>query len=113
EQLIQYWLKHGRPAEIAAAPSGPIRITSRGIESALVWPDLKPGQEVIDLYPSRVERLAIDGPVWGRETAWLDPANNRVIALTTWAGALPFEAVRNLNDQLKDRFIAEAVADRI
>ena len=29
EALIQYWLSHGKPAEIAAAPSGPIRRCSR------------------------------------------------------------------------------------
>jgi imidazolonepropionase-like amidohydrolase len=43
----------------------------------------------------RLERLAIDGVVWGRETAWIDnDTANRLVALTTWAGALPFEVVR-------------------
>jgi imidazolonepropionase-like amidohydrolase len=114
EELIKYWVARGRPAEMASAPSGPIRITSRGAESVVPLPELAPGEFRIDSYSQRLERLAIDGVVWGRETAWIDPINeNRLIAVTTWAGALPFEAVRTDFGNLKDRFIGEAVADRI
>jgi imidazolonepropionase-like amidohydrolase len=94
EALVQYWLSHGRPVEMTAAPSGPIRIRSRGRETE---PDL--------------ERLAIDGVVWGTETAWVQ--GDRLVALTTWAGALPFEAVRDGFERDKDRFIATAAADRV
>lgn len=94
EALVQYWLSHGRPSEIAAAPSGPIRIRSRGR-------DRVPG----------LERLSIDGVVWGTEAAWIQ--GNTLIGLTTWAGALPFEAVRDGFERHKDQFIATAAADRV
>ncbi len=34
-----------------------------------------------------LERLAIEGPVWGRETAWVEPGGD-LAALTTWAARL-------------------------
>ena len=98
EQLIKYWIARGRPAEIASAPSGPIRIRRRA-------------QETIG--DTRVERLSIDGVVWGTETAWFDVQRQQLIAVTTWAGALPFEAVRDGYESRKDAFIAAAVQDRI
>jgi imidazolonepropionase-like amidohydrolase len=103
EALIQYWLSHGRPAEIQSAPSGPVRIASRGRETFQPSSSSSPALEL--------ERLAIDGVVWGTETAWIH--DTRLIALTTWAGALPFEAVRDGFESGKDRFIATAASDRI
>ena len=103
EELIRYWIAHGKPAEIAGAPSGPLRISARGTVTAT-----SPGGGVATTW----QRLAIDGPVWGRETAWVTSAG-RLDALTTWAGALPFEAIRPEFAWRKDTFISEAVADRI
>jgi imidazolonepropionase-like amidohydrolase len=96
EALIRYWLAHGRPAEINTAPSGRVRIVSRGT----VGP---------------IERLAIDGVVWGTETAWINrpDGNLKLIALTTWAGALPFQAVRDGEQARLPELMAQAVADRI
>ena len=111
EALVQYWLAHGRPAEIEAPPSGVVRITSRGTERAS-------GSLVQGIAgaPPELERLSVEGVVWGRETAWVithgaEPA--RLVALTTWAGALPFEAMSERAVPLKDHFIAVAIADRI
>jgi imidazolonepropionase-like amidohydrolase len=72
EQLIQFWLSHGRPKEIVAPPAGIVRIGSRG--------------------GAGVERLAIDGVVWGTEGAYVDVNARKLLGLTTWAGNLPFEA---------------------
>jgi len=99
EQLIKYWIAHGRPAEIASAPSGPVRIKRRA-------------QETVGA-ATHVERLSIDGVVWGTETAWFDVEHQQLIAVTTWAGALPFEAVRAGFESHKDAFIAAAVKDRV
>jgi hypothetical protein len=99
EQLIKYWMAHGRPGEIASAPSGPIRIRRRA-------------QQAVGA-AARVERLSIDGVVWGTETAWFDVEHQQLIALTTWAGALPFEAVRVGLREPEDAFIAAAVRDRV
>lgn len=98
EALIQYWLAHRRPAEIVAPPAGAVRISSRGYET---------------LPNVTVERVAIEGLVWGTETAWINRENGQLIALTTWAGALPFEAVRDGFQAQKDTFLAGAVRDRI
>jgi hypothetical protein len=99
EQLIKYWIARGRPAEIASAPSGPVRIRRRA-------------QQAVGA-ATRVERLSIDGVVWGTETAWFDVEHQQLIAVTTWAGALPFEAVRVGYESHKDAFIAAAVRDRV
>jgi imidazolonepropionase-like amidohydrolase len=88
EALIQYWLSHGKPAEIAAAPSGPIRIK-----------EVAPG------------RLSIEGVVWGTEGAWIE--GNKLIAITTWAGALPFEVVRDGYETKIGDYIALGAADRV
>jgi imidazolonepropionase-like amidohydrolase len=99
EQLIKYWIARGRPAEIAAAPSGPVRITRRAQESVGA--------------ATHVERLSIEGVVWGTETAWFDVEHQQLVAVTTWAGALPFEAVRSGYESHKDAFISSAIRDRI
>ena len=107
EALIRFWFAQGRPAEIAAAPSGPIRITSRGR-------DVMPNPTGVGGNTLSLERLAIDGPVWGREAAWVLPNEpHNLVALTTWAGALPFEAARDGWESHMDDFIALAVKDRI
>lgn len=102
EALLQFWLAHGRPAEIQSAPSGPVRIVSRGRER------FQPSSSAAAI---ELERVAIDGVVWGTETAWLH--DRQLVALTTWAGALPFETVRDGFESGKDRFIATAAADRV
>ena len=111
--LIDYWQAHGRPREIAAAPSGPVvRIVSRGRE-ALEGPTDTPPRRTL----WSVERLAIDGVVWGTETAWITADNGgtpgSLVALTTWAGALPFQAVaRGWEGQL-DKLMRRAAQDRV
>ncbi len=83
ERLIRYWIAKGRPAEIVAPPAGAVRITSRGVGPT---PGRIPGR--------RWEKLAIEGAVWGRETAWIDVQTKTLQALATWAGGLNFIAVR-------------------
>jgi imidazolonepropionase-like amidohydrolase len=106
EQLIRYWFAHGRPAEIRSPPAGLVCISTRG-------------HTVTDAGPRETRgggerwRLSIEGALWGTETAWFDTGTGELIALTTWAGALPFEAVRDGYESLRDRFIEEAVRDRV
>jgi imidazolonepropionase-like amidohydrolase len=94
EQLIRYWFTHGQPAEIVAPPAGVVRIARRA-QTGDEW------------------RLAIGGVVWGIETAWYDAKSSELRGLTTWAGALPFEAVREGSERLRDRYFTEATKDRI
>ena len=104
EQLLKYWLAQGRPAEIASAPSGPVRISTR----ALIVAERSATEPGVT-----IERLAIDGVVWGTEAAWIDRVSGDLLALTTWAGALPFQAVRDGRERLLSRFMNEATGDRI
>lgn len=107
QELIRYWIRKGRPAEIASAPGGPIRIRSR----AMIVSDPPPG-DTGPRFPA-VERLSIDGPVWGTETAWFEPETGKLRALTTWAGALPFQATAAGDARNLSAYLAEAVADRM
>jgi imidazolonepropionase-like amidohydrolase len=104
QALLDYWRTHGSPSTILGAPSGPIHIVRRGDVT-----DRVPGRNDA---PLRWSRVSIDGPVWGRETAWIAPSG-RLDALTTWAGALPMQAVRPDLGWRLDKFMAEAVTDRI
>jgi imidazolonepropionase-like amidohydrolase len=95
EALIQYWLSHDRPAAIEAPPAGVVSIASRGGRNG------------------ELERLAIDGVLWGRETAWVDVRTHQLVGLTTWAGHLPFEAIRTGYEDRRAEFVREATGDRI
>jgi imidazolonepropionase-like amidohydrolase len=104
EQLIKYWIAKGRPAEIAAAPSGPVRIVSRGVVAGVAGTGRT---------RTPVEALAIDGVVWGTEAAWIDQQSGDLLGLTTWAGALPFQAMREGRQANLQTLMDSAVRDRI
>ena len=108
ERLIQYWLSHGRPKEILAPPAGVVRIESRGGLPSDAW-------RAEGVRVPQIERVAISGVVWGTETAWFEQESGRLVALMTWAGALPFEAFREgFDERFNARaFYQSAVADRI
>lgn len=101
EQMIRFWRGSGRLRELPAAPIGPLRIEPRA------------GEE-IDLGGRSValQRLAVEGPVWGRETAWIEPGGT-LIALMTWVGGLPLQAVREGYEARLPRFTEEAMRDRL
>ena len=87
QELINYWLSHAEPAEIEAAPAGPVRIARTNREIQHIDCDLP-----CHSGPREFQELSIDGVVWGRETAIVDQ-DGRLVTLATWAGALPFEAM--------------------
>jgi hypothetical protein len=101
ESLIAYWRSHGRPASIRAAPGGAVRIQVRA-------------DEQIDVggRPFLLQRLTIDGPVWGRQTAWVEPGGNLNV-LVTWVDGIPFQAVREGFQGQLDRFMDRAIRDRV
>ena len=101
EQLIAFWRSHGRPQQIASAPGSPIRIQTRADEQIQIN-----GRDV------RLERLSIDGPTWGRETAWAEPSGN-LAALLTAAAGVPLEIVREGYESRLDRFIEQGTRDRL
>jgi hypothetical protein len=101
ESLIAYWQSHGRPASIPSAPGSPIRIHVRADEQTDVA-----GRSL------RLQRLAIDGPTWGRQTAWVEPGGN-LVALATWLDGVPVHFVRDGFESRLARFVDRAMRDRI
>jgi imidazolonepropionase-like amidohydrolase len=94
EELIKFWMANGRPKEIVAPPAGVLTVSSRGVAQG-------------------VERLAIEGVVWGTEGAVVDVNSRRLIGLTTWAGNLPFEAAADGHQSRIPEFIRQSAIDRI
>src|SRR5262245_48849707 len=70
EEVWRYWNAHGRPADLPLFPSGKLSFESRGKEE--VTND--DGKKVT------LERFALTGLEWGRETVWLD-SDGRLVAL--------------------------------
>ena len=105
EQLIQYWMSHGRPKEIVAPPAGIVRISARGA----VIRDAGRGSKLIPV----LDELAIDGVVWGTESAFVEHDSRRLVGLATWAGNLPFEAAVPDSDWNIPGLIRKAGVSRI
>jgi imidazolonepropionase-like amidohydrolase len=102
--MLRYWNRHGRPRTLQTVPGLPIdevTIELRGREA------MRTGSKLVTL-----DRYAIDGVVWGRETVWLDESGSLAAAITR-AGGLGFEAVRDDLEPLLAQFVERATRDRI
>ena len=102
--LLRYWKLHGQPRVLRTVPGQPtndVFIEARGREAIRI------GEKVTTL-----ERFAIDGVVWGRETLWLDERGSLAAAITR-AGGLSFEAVREDLEPALVQFVQRATRDRI
>src|SRR4051794_12061504 len=102
--LLRYWKQHGQPRVIRTVPGLPtndVFVEARGREAIRI------GSTVV-----RLERYAIDGVVWGRETVWLDEQGVLAAAITR-AGGLSFEAVREDLEPALVGFVQRATRDRI
>ena len=71
QELLRYWASHGKPASLPVFPIGTISIERRG-EDTVTDRDGK---------PRALERFAVGGLGWGKETVWLDD-KQQVAALT-------------------------------
>jgi imidazolonepropionase-like amidohydrolase len=103
--LVRWWLTHGRPARVAVVPGGPTNVVT--VEQR--------GRDTLNVDGRRVmlDRYAVDGVVWGKESVWLDE-NGRLAAYTTaGGGGLTLEAVRQGLDAAYPRFVALATRDRL
>lgn len=102
--LLRYWKQHGQPRLLRTVPGQPtndVIVEARGREA------IRLGSKVVSL-----ERFAIDGVVWGRETLWLDERGSLAAAITR-AGGLSFEAVREDLEPALVQFVQRATRDRI
>lgn len=101
EELWRYWSSHGRPEELALFPSGKASFEPRGKE------------EVTDDDGKKVslERFALIGLEWGRETIWFD-SEGRLVALKAVDAEFDhFEATRMGYSETLPAFVASAAAD--
>jgi len=102
--LLRYWKQHGEQRVIRTVPGSPgndVYIERRGREAIRI------GTKTV-----RLERFAIDGVVWGRETLWLDEDGSLAAAVTR-AGGLSFEAVREDLESALVGFVQRATTDRL
>jgi imidazolonepropionase-like amidohydrolase len=102
--LLRYWQQHGQPRVLHTVPGTPLNdviVEHRGRET------MRAGTGMLTL-----DRFAIDGVVWGRETIWLDGAGGIVAAITR-AGGLGFEAVREDLEPMLGAFVERSIRDRV
>jgi hypothetical protein len=101
EQLWRYWNARGRPAELPLVPSGSVSFQSRGPEE--ITND--EGQTV------RLERFALTGLEWGRETVWFDSAGRLAAVKAVDAEFDHFEATRSGYSEALPALVRSAAAD--
>ena len=85
--MFRYWRSHGKPADLpilsTSATAEPVQITGVGHDQVSVS-----GKH------GRLERYTVANLAFGREILWTD-AEGDVVAIVTFAGGLPMEAVRS------------------
>lgn len=102
--MVRYWRQHGRPRTLSTVPGMPandVIIESRGPDTIHI------GARAVTL-----DRVVVDGVVWGRESLWLD-TNGSLAAAITRAGGLSFEAVREDLEPALLEFVRHGAEDRL
>ena len=101
QELMRYWLGHGRPVAIRSLPSGNIiRITARGRDTVRVGDTSVP-----------LQRYSVNGLIWGGQTLWMDDHGALAALVSVDAEFDHFEAVRSEYAPALEQFIARAGAD--
>ncbi len=99
EQMMRWWLLHGRPAEFTVYPAN----AKVHIEPA--------GPLTVD---GRVGHgYTVGGLIWGQESLWMDDEQNLVALVSTDAEFDHFEAVREPYEASLGAFIAAAVQSNL
>jgi imidazolonepropionase-like amidohydrolase len=98
--LVEYWMAHGRPAELALVPSGVARIEARGRDVVHAS-----GRDVA------LERFSIRGIIWGREIAWCDAGGRLAAIVGVDAEFDHFEAVRPDLASALPQLVSKAASD--
>lgn len=100
QELIRYWNGHGRPDSLRTWPAGWVHVIERGVDTVT-------GRAG----PAALLRYAVDGLIWGRETAWTD-ADGRLIAVVTIDAEFDhFEALRDGWEPQLGFFVHRAAED--
>ncbi|HEX3470558.1 MAG TPA: amidohydrolase, partial [Silvibacterium sp.] len=95
EQMMRWWLTHGKPAEFTVYPSK-ARVR---IEPA----------ETINVDGLAAHGYTVSGVIWGQQSLWMDDAQNLIALVSTDAEFDHFEAVRQAYEAKLGVFIASAV----
>lgn len=101
QELLRYWASHGKPASLPVFPIGTISIERRGEDTVTDQ----------DGVPRALERFAIGGLGWGKETVWLDD-KHQLAALTGVDTEFDhFEATGRGFGEVLGVFVARAAQD--
>ena len=101
QELLRYWASHGKPASLPVFPIGNISIERRGEDQVTD----REGK------PRTLERFAVGGLGWGKETVWLDE-KQQVAALTGIDTEFDhFEATGRGFDEALGTLLARAAQD--
>lgn len=103
EQMMRWWLGHGRPAQFTVYPSG----ASVHIEPAAALSIPGTAGSV------RVQGYSVGGLIWGQESLWMDDSGNLVALVSTDAEFDHFEAVREAFEPSLGGFISAAVESNL
>ena len=98
--MVRYWATHGSPAQLPTLPSGTVKVEPRGQDTIRVGTKNE-----------KLDRVTIEGLIWGRETLWFDSHRNLVAAITTDAEFDHFEAIRDGYESALGDFVGRAGSD--
>jgi imidazolonepropionase-like amidohydrolase len=101
QELLRYWASHGKPASLPVIPIGQVTIERRG-EDTVVDRDGK---------SRTLERFAIGGLGWGKETVWLDEKHQLAALKGVDTEFDHFEATGRGFDEALPTFVARAAQD--
>jgi imidazolonepropionase-like amidohydrolase len=101
QELLRYWASHGKPASLPVYPIGDVTIERRG-EDTVTDRDGK---------PRTLERFAIGGLGWGKETVWLDDKHQLAALKGVDTEFDHFEATARGFDEALPVLVARAAED--
>jgi imidazolonepropionase-like amidohydrolase len=98
QELVRYWVTHGRPDSLPLLPAGEATIVAGGRDTIRAAGRLIP-----------LERYTVGGVVWGYETLWFDQEMRLAGAVTNEAGGNHFEVVREGLEEALPQLVGKGV----
>lgn len=95
--LLQYWSRHGKPAQLDLLPTGSVTIRPAGHDTLSLT-----GQRLV------FERTVIHGLIWGNELVWTDEGGNLICLITNDAEGDKLEMMRDRYEGLLPELIGRA-----
>jgi imidazolonepropionase-like amidohydrolase len=95
--LLRYWNRHGRPAKLALLPTGAVGIRQYGYDTLIQY-----GQRLV------LQRMVINGLVWGNELVWTDLQGNLICLITNDAEGDKLEMMLDRYEPLLPQLIGRA-----